>query len=185
MSRVPNEFQSGDGSRLTIHKTSQETNGELLEMEATYPPHSPQPPLHYHPHQEEHFRVLRGTFRTHVGGIEKTYEAGDTFVVPPNTPHWMHNISDGEGSLLWQIRPALKTQAFFETMWGLEADGQTNAAGIPPFLHLAVILREYANEFRASKPPYFAQRILFGILAPIGRLYGYRARYDKYSKMES
>lgn len=184
MSKAPNEFQSSDGSRLTIHKTSQETNGDLLEMEATYPPHSPQPPLHYHPRQEEHFQVLRGTFRTNVGGIEKIYRAGDTFIVPSNTPHWMHNISDEEGALLWQVRPALKTQAFFETMWGLDADGQTDANGRPPFLHLAVILHEYANEFRAVKPSYFVQRILFGLLAPIGKLYGYRARYDKYTTVK-
>jgi len=102
-------------------------------------------------------------------------------MVPVNTPHWMHNISDEEGCLLWQVRPAMKTQAFLETMWGLEADNKSKTNGVPNILQLAVILREYSDEFRASSPSYPIQRILFAILAPIGRLLGYRARYARYS----
>jgi len=185
MTKAPTQFKSSDGSRLIIHKTSKSSGGELLEMEAIYPPKSPQPPLHYHPKQEEHFQVIRGIFQTHIGGVEEVYESGDTFTVPANTPHWMCNISDEEGALLWQVRPALNTQAFFETMWGLEGDGETDSDGIPHILQLAVILRAYNKEFRASSPPYVAQSILFGILAPIGKLKGYRAKYDKYSDPDS
>ena len=58
------EFAQPNGERLTFLKTATETNGDLLEMEAIYNPNSPQPPLHYHPYQEEQFRVLSGTFRT-------------------------------------------------------------------------------------------------------------------------
>lgn len=179
---MANERSATGGSRLTIRQTSASTRGELLEMEARYPPHSPRPPAHYHPYQEERFQVLQGRFRTGINGMEKVYETGETFSVPANTPHWMHNISDVEGYLLWQVRPALKTQAFLETMWGLAADGKTNASGVPNLLQLAVILREYANEFRAVSPPYPLQRVLFGLLAPIGRLLGYQPRYDRYSK---
>jgi quercetin dioxygenase-like cupin family protein len=179
---MPNEIGTTDGSRLILRQTGGDTNGELLEMEARYPPRSPQPPYHYHPYQEERFEVLQGAFRTGIGGEEHTYAAGETFTVPANTPHWMHNVSDTEGRLLWQVRPAMKTQAFLETMWGLEADGKTNAQGVPNLLQLAVILREYGDEFRASSPPYPVQRILFAVLAPVGRLVGYHARYDRYNQ---
>lgn len=179
---MPNEIRTRGGSRLIFRRTGADTNGELLEMEALYPPSSAQPPDHYHPYQEERFEVLQGKFRTKIDGVERTYETGETFTVPAKAPHWMHNISDTEGRLLWQVRPAMKTQAFFETMWGLEADGKTNANGVPSLLQLAVILREYADEFRASSPPYPLQRVLLGILTPIGRLLGYQPRYDRYSK---
>ncbi|MCB0050483.1 MAG: cupin domain-containing protein [Caldilinea sp.] len=179
------ETSSPGESRLIIRRSGADTSGALLEMEARYPPHSPQPPAHYHPYQEEHFQVLSGTFRTRIGGAERTYAAGESFTVPANTPHWMHNVGDGEGRLLWQVRPALRTQAFLETMWSLAADGKTNTGGVPNLLHLAVILREYRDEFRAASPPYAAQRILFGILAPIGRLAGYRPRYDRTGKETS
>lgn len=166
---------------FTFHKTSADTGGEYLEMEVSYPPHSHRPPSHYHPYQEEHFEVLYGAFRVRIGDLERTYETGETFRVPPNTPHWMHNVSDQDGCLLWQVRPALKSQAFFETMWGLAADGKTDAQGRPGLLQLAVILQEYSQEFRTTRPSYWLQRILFGILSPIGRLLGYRAQYARYS----
>ena len=169
------EFTHPNGERLIFHRTGKETNGELLEMEAIYNPNSPQPPLHYHPFQEEQFEVLRGVFRVRIGEVEHTYQAGDKFTVPIATPHWMHNISDEEGRLLWQVRPALKTQDFFTIMWGLAAAEKTDANGLPNLWQLAVILHEYRHEFRASSPPYFVQRILFGLLAPIGRWRGYRA----------
>lgn len=175
------EFVNPDGERLIIRKSERETNGKLLEMEAVYNANSPRPPLHYHPYQEEQFRVLQGTFRVKVGETEDTYETGDEFTVPPNTPHWMHNVSDEEGRLRWQIRPAMKSQDFFATMWGLAADGKTNADGVPSLLQLAVILREYSDEFRASSPPFIVQRLLFAGLALIGRRRGYRARYARYS----
>ena len=173
MKAKPNELRNRANNRLVFCQTGIETNGALLEMEASYPPHSPQPPDHYHPRQAERFQVLQGTFRTNIGGVEKTFAVGDTFTVPANTNHWMHNISDTEGCLLWQVRPALQTQAFLEMMWGLEADGKTNANSVPNLLQLAVILKTYSNEFRATSPPYWIQRLLFGILAPIGQLFGY------------
>lgn len=175
------EKRKKTSSNLVIRKTAAETDGELLEMEATYPPNSSQPPYHYHPIQSEQFEVLSGRFRVKIGETEKTYEVGDKFTVPMNIPHWMHNISDFEGRLNWQVRPALKTQEFLETMWGLSADGKTNSEGVPNLLQLAVILNEYTDEFRASSPPYIIQRILFAVLAPIGRLFGYRPKYARYS----
>lgn len=179
---MANDQSTTGGSRLTVRQAGAATGDELLEMEARYPAHSPQPPAHYHPYQEERFQVLQGRFRAGIDGKERVYETGETFIVPANTPHWMHNVGDMEGRLLWQVRPALETQAFLETMWGLEADGKTNASGVPNLLQLAVILQEYRNEFRAASPPYAVQRILFAILAPVGRLLGYQPRYDRYHK---
>ena len=167
--------------RFAFHKTATDTDGDLLEMEVFYHANSTQPPYHYHPYQEEYFDVLVGRFRTKIGEVEHTYETGEKFTVTKNTPHWMHNISDEEGCLLWQVRPAMRTQAFFETIWGLEADGKVNENGAPNRLQVAVILNEYSDEFRASSPPYWIQRILFGLLSPIGKLFGYRASYPEYS----
>jgi quercetin dioxygenase-like cupin family protein len=171
---MPTEFEHPNGERLKFLKTAADTNGELLEMEAAYNPNSRQPPLHTHPKQEEKFEVLSGTFRVRIGDEEHTFETGDKFSVPVNTPHWMYNMSDQEGRLRWEIRPAMKSQDFFATIWGLSADA------LPNIIHYAVILNEYRNEFRASNPPYVLQRILFTILAPIGRRMGYKARYEKY-----
>ena len=182
MARAGDEFIRPNGERLTFRKTSRETNGELLEMEMVYNPNSSKPPSHYHPNQEELFEILSGTIFTEIGGQTRSFEAGESFTVPMGTHHWMHNTSPEPGKVIWQVRPALETETLFETLWGLGIDGKTKDNGVPNLLQIAVIFREYEREFRLSKPPYRLQKILFAILAPIGRLLGYRVKYDKYGK---
>ena len=40
-----------------------------------------------------------------------------------------------------ELRPALDTETFFETFFGLGRDGKTNARGIPGLLQIAVAFR--------------------------------------------
>jgi hypothetical protein len=76
---------------------------------------------------------------------------------------------------------ATRTEEFFETIWGFAKDGKTNEKGVPNLLQVAVIADEYADEFRLASPPLIVQRALFAVLAPVGKLLGYRARYPEYS----
>ena len=50
------------------------------------------------------------------------------------------------------------------------------AAGQPPPLHSAVLLREFRQEFRLARPAVIVQDFVFPVLAAIGRLRGYSAR---------
>jgi quercetin dioxygenase-like cupin family protein len=163
--------------RILFRQTAAETNGELLEVEVTYKPHSKRPPEHYHPRQEERFELLSGILAAKIGDQEFRFEPGDQSVVPPGTPHWMHNISDEPARLLWQTRPALKTGSLFKTIWSLTRDGKIGPNG-PNLLQAAVIGQAYSQEFRVTKPPYWVQKVVFFLLAPIGRLAGYRADYS-------
>ncbi|HYE58788.1 MAG TPA: cupin domain-containing protein [Rhodothermales bacterium] len=181
MANAGDELVSPLGDRLRFVRTARDTGGTLLEMEMVYRPRSTAPPLHRHPFQEERFEVLRGEIRATIGRETRTYRPGDTFVVPANVAHTMANVSFEEGALRWQVRPALDTETFFETMWGLARDGRTGANGVPPLLHTAVLMRAYRREFRLVHPVAPLLQMLFGVLAPLGRLRGYRARYERYS----
>jgi quercetin dioxygenase-like cupin family protein len=163
------------GQQLTFRETTQDSNGELLELEALYRPGSEIPPEHTHPQQEEYFEVLAGSINTQIDGQEKKYETGEHFRIPAGTAHQMWNGSSTETRLLWQTQPALHSEDFFEIMWGLAQAGKTNKAGLPNLLQLAVIMRQYRHEFRPSKPPLIVQNIVFALLAPLGKLCGYRA----------
>jgi hypothetical protein len=132
------------------------------------------PPIHYHPAQEAIFRVLAGELRASIGGEQRTLREGETLVVPRGTRHEMWAESAGV-RVNWQTRPALRTEAFFETVFGFARDGKTNETGIPNLLQAAVIVRSYADEFRLARPPWPVQRLLFTVLAPLGRLLGYSA----------
>ena len=89
---------------------------DLLEMEAIYGGSGQFPPKHFHPSQDEHFEVLEGTVRTIVDGEEHSYQAGETFDIAAGTVHQL--AADPPARLHWEVRPALRTAEFFETIYG-------------------------------------------------------------------
>jgi quercetin dioxygenase-like cupin family protein len=177
MAKPGDELNDSEGGKIIFKETASSSNGQLLEMEAVYPANSDLPPEHYHPIQEERFQVLEGTIRAIVDGQDNLFQAGQEFIIPPGTPHAMHNVSSEEGRVIWQTRPAMKTEFFHETIRKLSKEGNLSTNERPSMLQLAVIFREYKDEFRLKNPPYLVQSILFGILSPIGQLRGYKARY--------
>jgi quercetin dioxygenase-like cupin family protein len=162
---------SPEGGKLIFRQTASDTNGELLEMEVTYAPHSNVPPLHYHPQQDETFTVLEGALFTQIGGVEREYQAGEVFVTTPGTEHLMYNVGEEEAVVTWQTRPALKSEDFFETSWALANAGKNNT------LQMAVVVHAHKEEFRLNKTP----GLLIAVLAFCGRLLGYKA-YHAYEQ---
>lgn len=164
--------------RLKIVRSGADTGGEVLELEATYGPRSARPPEHFHPRQDERFTILQGEFRASVGGVERTYRAGDTFEIPAGVPHWMHNVSDEEGRLNWQVRPALRTQELLQTFFAMADDAGAGTGGSRPALpfirttgrtigrliFLSGTLREFREEFRVTRPPAAVQWLLINTL---------------------
>jgi quercetin dioxygenase-like cupin family protein len=102
--------------RLLFVRTGAETDGELLEMEATYPGDGLMPPMHLHPSQAERFEILDGAMRTNIGNEERFYEEGEVFEVPAGTPHQM--AAQGPTRMRWEVRPAKRTAEFFERLYG-------------------------------------------------------------------
>jgi quercetin dioxygenase-like cupin family protein len=171
-------IRNKQGEQIRFVKTTAETNGTLLEVEVTYRPHSSPPPDHFHPLQEEQFTILEGAMRVRRDGVEVTYEAGDTFTVPAGAVHRMFNPGDETARLRWQVRPALQTEHFFETIWRLAAQ-EGGAAGGMGLLQRVLIGQAYQQEIRMARPSPLLQRLLFAVLAPVARWRGYRATYDE------
>jgi quercetin dioxygenase-like cupin family protein len=109
------EIEGFDGFRLRLVRTAAETSGELLEMEASYGGSGALPPPHLHPTQVERFEVLEGAVRAIVAGVERRYEAGEKFEIPPGTTHQM--TGDGPARVRWEVTPALRTAEFFERLF--------------------------------------------------------------------
>lgn len=166
-----------ENESIEFLKTARDTNGDMLEVRVKYKPHSPRPDPHFHPNQEEQFYIYRGIFHTNIDGNEVTYRPGDSFTVPHRAAHWMHNTSDEVGELVWQIRPALKREAFFETMWSMRKDRKFGKNG-PNLLQTAVLLAEYEDDYRESSLPFLLKGVSLTVLARIGRAFGYPAYYS-------
>lgn len=160
------------GMTLRILRSAEETGGELLEMEAGYPAGSSRPPAHLHPRQEERFTILEGGMRAVVGGVQRDLAVGDSLTLPAGTLHAMWNPGPGSARVSWQVRPALRTQQFFATVFALAARGQVHADGVPGLLDLALLMPYFRPEIQAHRPPAWVQRAVFGVLAPLARLAG-------------
>jgi len=168
------------GQDIKFLQTSEDTGGTLLEMESTYHSQSKEPPAHYHPHQEEDFKVIEGEITVRIGGQLRTLKAGDSLHIPRNQVHSMWNTSIQKAIANWQTKPALHTEYLLETIMGLARDGKTNKDGRPNILQVALMTLKYSESFRLAKPPYAIQKLVFGLLTPIAYVAGYRPSYNKY-----
>ena len=168
------------GHRIIFRKTTQDTDGELLQMDWFGRPGWKAGPVHVHSFQEERFEVLSGTLGSHVAGVERTHKPDDeVIVVPAGVKHTVWNESDEEVHALVEFRPAsLRSETMLETVFGLAQDGKLSRMGIPSNpLRLALIVHDYEDQIYLAQPPLAVQRVLFGVLASIGRLLAYRAEY--------
>jgi len=115
-----------------------------------------------------------------VDGAERVYGPGEVAEAPAGSVHTAWNAGKGGEKVhaLVEFEPALRSEVPLETLAGLARDGKVNGAGGPknPF-RLALLVRDYEDELYLASPPLLVQRAIFGPLALIGRLLGYRAEY--------
>lgn len=166
------------GEKIIFRKTARDTAGELLQADLYLQPGAFVAAEHIHPQQEERFAVISGTLCGRVAGNELRSAPGETVVVPRGTPHVWWNAGADELHVLVEVRPALRFENFFEAFFGLAQDGKVNPkTGLPNLIQLALLMRAFRPELVLAQPPQLVQTLLFGLLAPIGRLLGYRAEY--------
>ena len=175
------------GERMVFDTTARDSNGLLLEIEFFIQPNTGRGlPAHFHPSFDERFEILSGSARYIVGDVEHPADAGDEIVLPRGIPH-IHPWNVGNDVLhvrkITQLdKPdkdlLLKSEAFFETLYALAQEGKTGADGLPKNLLQKVVVGQALEPASYSAtPPLWIQRPLFGLLAAIGRAFGYSGYY--------
>jgi quercetin dioxygenase-like cupin family protein len=170
-------FNPRTGQRMIFCKTGTDTNGQLLQIECFNAAHGPKEPEHIHPVQENRFEILEGVLKFRIAGRERTAGPGETIAIPARTPHCFWNSGDTQAHYIQEFRPALRIDSFFETWFNLAQNGKLNAQGLPNLLQTAVLLHGFWNEIQVTQPPFIVQKIMATMLAPVGRLLGYRDQY--------
>lgn len=165
------------GQVMIFLKTSAETNGEFLQIECFSPPAIEREPEHIHPFQENSFKITSGNCIFRIDGKEQVVGPGQSISIPANVPHYFWNAGDTVAHYIQEFRPALKIDRFFETFFALARDGKLDKKGIPNFFHVSIIGLAHKDEIRLTNPPWALQYIIYKILAPFGKLMGYRADY--------
>ncbi|MEG4234359.1 cupin domain-containing protein [Microcoleus sp. Pol11C3] len=81
------------GTRLTIVADHTTTGGQYDLIEGYFPPGT-QTPLHRHTRYSEQLYVLEGEFTVWAGENKVVLKPGDSYLIPPTTPHVVATSSD-------------------------------------------------------------------------------------------
>jgi mannose-6-phosphate isomerase-like protein (cupin superfamily) len=176
---VGHEF-SLSGHTFRVLQSARDTDDGSLRFDYSAPPLA-NVSEHVHRFQEERTEVVSGTLGMRVGGQELLLTAGQKAVGPPGVPHAWWNPSEEEAvRFVSEISPGLEVETFFETLLGLARDGKTIGPVPRNPLQLAVLANEVASWLVLG----LVEKVLFApvaALAIVGRIFGYRASYLKYS----
>lgn len=157
----------------------------LLEMETIYTPFSTEPPVHYHPYQEEYFQVLEGELTVRLNGEVKIYREGASIHIKKHVRHSMWNSGFKTALVSWKVMPAMDTAHFLRTMTWLSNNGETNARGVPALPDMVFLLRKYRKTFRLDKPPMLVLSILYVLLTPLFFLLHYKRKFNNPTFLKS
>jgi len=138
---------------------------------------------HLHPALVERFTVLEGELTMKQDGRVSVLQAGETAVVEAGVWHDWWNASDRDARVRVEVTPGERFVHMIETMFGLARLGHCDRNGLPHPLQLALTAPEFGDVLVLRSPPAAVQRVVFGALAPIARLRGYRATYPQLSRI--
>jgi mannose-6-phosphate isomerase-like protein (cupin superfamily) len=135
---------------------------------------------HVHDVCAEHFEVEQGQIAFLVDGEERTLGPGEQLTVPAGSWHRWWNPGRSEVRILSRVEPALRFEEMIAILWGLCADGHTNAKGVPSPLYGALLATRYREEIRFRQPPELVQRLLLPTLATLARRRGLDRALERY-----
>ena len=164
-------------------ETAKDTNGERVTLKATIKSKGHLVPKHYHIFQDETFEVISGQLTVLWDGETKTLSAGEKITLPKNIPHNHYNNEDIAVIYIHTVTPALDFDFLIENLVGLAGDGKSKN-GKYGLVQELVTLKYLDSKSYLADIPIGIQKILANTIAPIGRLFGYRAIYKKYSGIE-
>ncbi|QIN82329.1 cupin domain-containing protein [Rubrobacter tropicus] len=172
------------GEYVVVRVGSEESGGRLAIADLYVSPGGAVAGEHVHPAIEEVFTVVAGSVGFRVDGREDVAGPGRRLVVPPGVAHYWWNAGDEEAHVVVELRGEARLLDGFVTMlsnlFGMAREGKTDAKGRPNLLRAALLAREFDDVIRFVQPPRALQKVLFGVLAPVARLLGYRAVYPGY-----
>jgi quercetin dioxygenase-like cupin family protein len=173
------------GERAVVRLGTEDTGGDKVVVELYVNPGGAVAGEHVHPVIEESFTVVRGQVGFRIDGRESIAELNRRLHVPAGVAHDWWNAGEEEAHVIVEISPgAARFEEMIRNLFGLAQDGKTNSKGMPNLLQAAIFAREFGDVLYFTKPPLLVQRLLFGTLAAIARVLGYRGRYPKYGGSE-
>jgi mannose-6-phosphate isomerase-like protein (cupin superfamily) len=163
------------GEKTTFVVTAAESDGALLQLDVVMAPGRPGPPVHVHRTFSERHDVREGRLGITMEGVVRVVDAPGSIEIPRGTPHTFRVVGERPVRTVVDYRPPGRYEDFIERLYALARDGKTDETGAPRnILQTAVIARPHLEEFALERPPFAVQKAIFAVLAPVGRLFGFR-----------
>lgn len=172
-----------NGDSYEFLETAKDSNGERVTMKAIIKSKGQLVPKHFHVFQDETFEVISGQLTIFLEGETKKLSEGEKITLPKNIPHNHYNNEDTAVTYIHSVTPALDFDFLIENLVGLAADGKSKN-GKYGLVQELVALKYLDSKSYLADIPVGVQKLLMNTIAPIGRLFGYRAIYKKYSGIE-
>jgi quercetin dioxygenase-like cupin family protein len=174
MSAHPHTIEDGGGERLTFVGVHRDDRGEWLEVRNSVAPGSG-PPMHVHHLQEETLTVERGTIAYQLLGEEEHRAGpGESVTFAPGVAHRFWNAGDEELVCTGYVRPPDNVEYFLTEIY---ASTRRHGGERPGIFDAAYLSRRYRSEFEMLAVPRPVQRLLFPVIAGLGRLLGRDRRF--------
>jgi quercetin dioxygenase-like cupin family protein len=162
------DLSSVFGLRATVTTPSEATGGAYVEMDVTAQPGSATT-IHYHPGQEEAYRVLEGTLEVFLDDRWRAVRAGESLKVEPGAVHGFRNAGASPVRFLNVHRPALAFQEHLEALDRLVRAGKVRGTKDPrSLIYMSMSAEEHRPDVTV-KPPHWVVKAL----ALVGRRLGY------------
>lgn len=119
------------GERVVVRVGTEDSAGELLEIDAYVRPGGAVTGEHVHPAIEEYFTVVRGRVGFRINGRESIAKLNQRLHVPAGTAHDWWNAGEEEAHIIVGISPGERFEKMARNLFGLAQDGKTNSKGMP------------------------------------------------------
>jgi quercetin dioxygenase-like cupin family protein len=172
-----------NGDSFEFIETAKDTHGKRVTVKATIKSRGQYVPKHFHLLQDETFEVISGQLTILLDGQTRSLKAGEKITLPKTKPHNHYNNESTPVIYIHTVSPALDFDYLIENLMGLAADGKAKN-GKYGLVQELVTLKYLDSKSYLADVPVGIQDVLKNIIAPIGRLFGYRAIYKKYSGIE-
>ncbi len=167
------------GDTVTFLETGAETGGKRCLVNVVLPAGGGNG-LHYHTTFSEYFTIISGTLNVQVGKEILALKAGQSYLVKENAVHRFYNETEETVEFECVIAPARQFEQLLRVVYGLANDKKVNLkTGIPKNLFYTGIVFQMGESYLPGMPVWL-QKGLFGTLATIGTLLGYKKKLEKY-----
>lgn len=153
------------GETFVFDDAWNEPDGRVRRLEYVLLPKASAPP-HFHPGAAQSFEVLSGTLHIKVNGKVRVLEAGDRAVTGLGETHAQWNEGPEPVRAIEGYNPPIAIELFFTIL--------PHAIGSRNPLKIAVFFSDFRS---VSGPGTLPLRISIALLAPIGRLCGFKGWY--------